>query len=147
MPVRRGDDGAIHTGPGIKNIILRMFRGWPDPANPVNETAALATLLYVLDPSTLDPVALTSDDFAGPGGGSSSAKPTDAYGYSAKSITATYKYFFFEDASLNWYILRKTIATGQIDYSKGTGGYESVYVNSTSAPVGPMTFDNYGAIF
>jgi hypothetical protein len=78
---------------------------------------------------------------------SGSTKATDSYGISAISETATYKYFFFEDASLNWYILRKTLATSVFNYTKGTGGYESVYVDSTSDPSGSLTFDTYGATF
>lgn len=76
-----------------------------------------------------------------------SGKATNAYGYQAKSTTASYTYFFYEDASLNWYIMRKTIATGVMDYTKGTGGYASVYVDSTSAPSGSPTFASYGNTF
>lgn len=74
-------------------------------------------------------------------------KVTSKYSISAISETATYKYFFFEDASLNWYIMRKTLATSIFDYAKGTGGYESVYVDSTSGPSGSPTFANYGSTF
>lgn len=80
---------------------------------------------------------------AASGGG----KATNMYGYQAKSITASYTYFFYEDAALNWYIMRKTIATGVMDYTKGTGGYASVYVDSTSAPSGSPTFASYGNTF
>lgn len=74
-------------------------------------------------------------------------KVTQKYAISAISLTDTYKYFFFEDASKNWYILRKTLATSIFDYAKGTGGYQSVYVDSTSGPSGSPTFDSYGDIF
>lgn len=80
---------------------------------------------------------------AASGGG----KATNMYGYQAKSTTAAYTYYFYEDASLNWYIMRKTIATGVMDYTKGTGGYASVYVDSTSAPSGSPTFASYGNTF
>lgn len=76
-----------------------------------------------------------------------SGKATSAYGYQAKSATASYTYYFYEDAALNWYIMRKTIATGVMDYTKGTGGYASVYVDSTSAPSGSPTFASYGNTF
>jgi hypothetical protein len=74
-------------------------------------------------------------------------KPSDAYSIVAISETATYKYFFFEDKDLNWYILRKTLATNVYDYAAGTGGYESVYSSPTADPTGSPTFDTYGAIF
>lgn len=80
---------------------------------------------------------------AASGGG----KATNMYGFQAKSTTASYTYYFYEDASLNWYIMRKTIATGVMDYTKGTGGYASVYVDSTSAPSGSPTFASYGNTF
>lgn len=80
---------------------------------------------------------------AASGGG----KATNMYGYQAKSTTASYTYYFYEDSSLNWYIMRKTIATGVMDYTKGTGGYASVYVDSTSAPSGSPTFASYGNTF
>jgi hypothetical protein len=80
-------------------------------------------------------------------GSGASGKATNGYSISAISETATYKYFFFEDASLNWYILRKTLATNVFEYTKGTGGYESVYVDATSGPSGSPTFDTYGATF
>lgn len=83
----------------------------------------------------------------GSGGGIPATKATDAYAFQATSTTASYVYYFYEDGAANWYILRETIATGVYDYAKGTGGYESVYVNSTSAPSGSPTFDSYEAIF
>lgn len=87
------------------------------------------------------PVRLVNSD------GESVAKVISSYAYQAKSLTATHKYYFFEDASLNWYIMRKTLATGVMDYAKGTGGYASVYVDSTSAPSGSPTFASYGNTF
>lgn len=79
--------------------------------------------------------------------GVKAGKATDAYGYQAVSETAIYKYFFFEDGSGGWYILRKTLATGIMNYAKGTGGYASVYVNATSDPSGSPTFASYDATF
>ena len=105
---------------------------YDDPANPTSISRTnLAT------EETLQAVLAAS------GGG----KATNMYGYQSKSTTATHKYFFYEDASLNWYIMRKTIATGVMDYTKGTGGYASVYVDSTSAPSGSPTFASYGNTF
>ena len=74
-------------------------------------------------------------------------KPSDKYSVVAISETATYKYFFFEDKDLNWYILRKTLASNVFDYAAGTGGYTSVYDSPTTDPTGSPTFDTYGAIF
>lgn len=81
------------------------------------------------------------------GSSSSLAKATDAYSIAAISETGTYKYFFFEDADLNYYIMRKTLATNIFAYTKGTGGYTSVYVDATSGPSGSPTFASYGATF
>lgn len=75
------------------------------------------------------------------------SKATAAYSISAISETATNKYFFFEDASLNWYILRKNLTTYVFSYAKGTGGYTSVYVDATSAPSPAPTYGTYGGIF
>lgn len=83
----------------------------------------------------------------GGGGGGGAAKTTDAYGIQAISDTGTYKYFFFEDASGNWYVMRKNLSTSVFDYTKGTGGYITVYVNSTSAPSGSPTYASYGVTF
>lgn len=75
------------------------------------------------------------------------AKPSDAYSYSAKSLNGNYKYFFFEDKDNNWYILRKNTATEVVDYAKGTGGVSSVFVDKDSAPSGSPTFASYAATF
>jgi len=79
--------------------------------------------------------------------GSDSAKATAAYSIQAVSDDGTYKYFFFEDASLNYYIMRKTKATSVFTYTKGTGGYASVYQSSILGPSGSPTFASYGNIF
>ncbi len=74
-------------------------------------------------------------------------KPTDRYGYSAKSVTATYKYYFFEDRDGNWYILRKTIATDLVEYAQGSGGVDSVFADNTSDPSGSPVFASYATTF
>jgi hypothetical protein len=80
-------------------------------------------------------------------GSGASGKATNGYSISAISETATHKYFFFEDASLNWYIMRKTLATNVFAYAKGTGGYESVYDSPTTDPDPAPTYGTYGEIF
>jgi len=75
------------------------------------------------------------------------AQMATEWGYCADSLTATYQYYFFEDKSLNYKIMRITLTTGVIAYATGTGGYTSVYVNNTSDPTGSPTFGTYGAIF
>ena len=75
------------------------------------------------------------------------SKATDRYAYSAKSETATYKYFFFEDKDGNWYILRKELATEIVRYAKGTGGIDSVFDSSTTDPSGSVTFASYATTF
>lgn len=97
---------------------------------------------YVWDTDTLTWVRMTQ-----PGGSSSSSKATEAYSISAISNDGTYKYFLFEDASLNYYIMRKNLSTNSFKYTKGTGGYLTVYVDSTHGPSGSPAFDTYGATF
>jgi len=75
------------------------------------------------------------------------AKTTDAYGIQAISDDGTYKYFFFEADNADYYILRKTIATSVFKYTKGTGGYAAVYVDSTHGPSGTPTWADRGATF
>jgi hypothetical protein len=82
-----------------------------------------------------------------PGGSSSSGKATDAYAISAISDDGTYKYFYYEDASANYYIMRKTLATSVFQYTKGTGGYSTVYVSATAGPSGSPTWAAYGTTF
>jgi hypothetical protein len=76
-----------------------------------------------------------------------STKPTDKYGYCAKSETISYRYYYFEDKDTNWYILRKNLTTEAVDYAIGSGGYSTVFVNSTSDPSGTPTFASYGNTF
>lgn len=75
------------------------------------------------------------------------SKATNAYSISAISEDATYKYFWFEDADKNYYVMRKHLTNNVFTYTKGTGGYESVYVNATSGPSGSPTWDSYGDTF
>lgn len=69
------------------------------------------------------------------------------YGIQAISEDATYKYFFFENSTADWYILRKHLVNATFDYAKGTGGYASVYVDSTHGPSGTPTYGSKGTIF
>lgn len=69
------------------------------------------------------------------------------YGISAISDDGTYKYFFFEDNDLNYYILRKHIANKVFTYTAGTGGYSAVYVDSTHGPSGSPTWGTKGSTF
>lgn len=77
----------------------------------------------------------------------SSGKATGAYSVSAISEDSTYKYFYFEDASLNYYIMRKHKTNKVFDYTKGTGGYATVYVSSSAGPSGSPTWASYGKTF
>lgn len=79
--------------------------------------------------------------------GSSTSKATAAYSIVAISDDGTYKYFWFEDADLNYYIMRKTLATSVFTYTKGTGGYSAVYQSSILGPSGSPTFSSYGNTF
>lgn len=72
---------------------------------------------------------------------------TKAYSVSAVSDDGTYKYFFFEDASLNYYIMRKHKTNKVFDYTKGTGGYAAVYQSAILGPSGSPTFASYGNTF
>jgi hypothetical protein len=89
----------------------------------------------------------TASGGGGGGGGIPANKATDAYGYQADSLTATYQYYFYEDGAGNWYILRETLSTGVYSYARGTGGYTSVYVDNVSAPSGTPTWGTYDEIF
>lgn len=72
---------------------------------------------------------------------------TKAYAWQATSDDGTYKYFFFEDASLNYYIMRKHKTNKVATYTKGTGGYSAVYVSVSAGPSGTPTWGTYGATF
>ena len=93
----------------------------------------------VLDSSGNIPVS------SGSSGGA--AKATDAYAWQATSDDGTYKYFYFEDASANYYIMRKHKTNKVATYTKGTGGYASVYVSASAGPSGSPTWASYGTTF
>jgi len=75
------------------------------------------------------------------------SKPTDIYAIQAISDDGTYKYYFYEAANKDWYVMRKHIANNVFSYVKGTGGYESVYQSAILGPSGSPTYDSYGDIF
>lgn len=74
-------------------------------------------------------------------------KQSDLYGYQATSEDATYEYIFKEDKDGNWLIVRLHKTTDVATYSRGTGGYASIYVDADSAPSGSHTWASYGATF
>lgn len=92
-------------------------------------------------------VSLSIPAGGGGGGEAVATSPTANYGYCAKSETATHQYLFYEDANDNWYVLRRNLTTEVVDYGKGVGGYQSVYVDKTTAPTPAPTYDTYGATF
>ena len=106
----------------------------------VNSTGKASNVELETDGSV--PVTIKVDEST-----SSFGKPTDAYSIQAISDDGTYKYFFFEADDADYYILRKHIANKVFDYTKGTGGYSSVYVDATSAPSGSPTWADYGTTF
>ena len=112
------------------------------PNKTGDNVQAKRTANYVWNSSTLEWDRMTQ-----PGGSSSSGKATDAYGIQAISDDGTYKYFFFEDASANYYVMRKNLSTSVFTYTKGTGGYSSVYQSSILGPSGSPTFADYGTTF
>lgn len=75
------------------------------------------------------------------------SKPTDLYGIQAISNDGTYKYFFFEDADTNYYVLRKLIATSVFSYVAGNGSYTTVYQSSVLGPSGSPNWQSYGLTF
>ena len=74
-------------------------------------------------------------------------KDINAYAWQATSDDGTYKYFYFEDSSLNYYIMRKHKTNKVADYTKGTGGYTTAYNSPTTAPQGTPNWASYGATF
>ena len=71
-------------------------------------------------------------------GGSSAT----VWGINNKEATATYKYFGFQDASGNWYIMRKTIATNIFEYVAGASAYATAWTNRAS-----QTYTDYATAF
>lgn len=76
-----------------------------------------------------------------------SALATDEYGINAISEDATYKYFWFEADNLDYYVMRKHKTTSVFSFTKGTGGYASVYVDEASGPSGSPTWASRGNTF
>lgn len=128
-----GGGGGGGTANGLTDEQLRAS---PVPVEATIDTAGLATdmgqdeIIAAIEASVTTPF-----------------KPTDAYSIQAISDDGTYKYFFFEDKDLNYYVMRKTLATGFFGYTKGTGGFATVYVNSTTGPSGSPTWASYGTTF
>lgn len=129
--------GSSGGGGGTANGLTdEQLRASPVPVEATIDTAGLATdmgqdeIIAAIEASVTTPF-----------------KPTDAYSIQAISDDGTYKYFFFEDKDLNYYVMRKTLATGFFGYTKGTGGFATVYVNSTTGPSGSPTWASYGTTF
>ena len=81
------------------------------------------------------------------GGSSSSGKATDAYGIQAVSDDGTYKYFFFENATPDYYVMLKDKSTKVFDYDAGAGSYTTVYQSAILGPSGTPSWASYGATF
>jgi hypothetical protein len=64
------------------------------------------------------------------------------YGISNIEETGTYKYYGFEDASGNWYIMRKTLATNAYLYSAGSSNYSTNWTNRAS-----LSYTSYSTAF
>ena len=97
------------------------------------------------DGSTVNRLKINSDGSIN--ASSVPAKSSDAYGWQATSDDGTYKYFYFEDASANYYVMRKHKTNKVATYTKGTGGYTTVYVSSSAGPSGAPTWSTYGGTF
>lgn len=141
---------------------LKFLENWPMPSfNTGGQSGGLTDAELRASPvpvsATIDTTGLATDTGQATGNASLSSidtkldgiisKATDAYSIAAISDDGTYKYFWFEDAALNYYIMRKTLATSIFLYTKGTGGYASVYQSSILGPSGSPTFASYGNTF
>ena len=128
-----GGGGGGGTANGLTDEQLRAS---PVPVEATIDTTGLATetgqdeIVAAIEASVTTPF-----------------KPTDAYSVQAISDDGTYKYFFFEDASLNYYVMRKTLATNVFAYTKGVGGYATVYQSAILGPSGSPTWASYGVTF
>lgn len=119
------------------------------------DAAAKRVVIRAQDPSSGSFVNIAAHDngdgtyglSTSSGDGYEIPKITDKFGIQAISNDGTYKYFWFEDDTSDWYIMRKNLTTFVFDYTKGTGGYSSVYQNSTSGPSGSPTWADRGATF
>jgi hypothetical protein len=157
--VKLADGQVVYIDP---KAFADLFEGLLKPVADFGDKAIALKLLNNSNakPSQYIPVRLTDGEkfyegtatvIAG-GGSSSSASssggPLATYGYSAKSTTDTYKYFFYEDSEGAWCIIRKNLSTEVVDYARGTGGYDTVYVDSTTAPtVDSGDFVSWGEAF
>ena len=97
------------------------------------------------DGSTVNRLKINSDGSIN--ASSVPAKSSDEFGITAISEDATYKYFWFEADDADYYIMRKNKTTKVFTFTKGTGGYTTVYVNETSGPSGSPTWGTRGATF
>ena len=97
------------------------------------------------DGSTVNRLKINSDGSIN--ASSVPAKSSDEFGITAISEDATYKYFWFEADDADYYIMRKNKTTKVFTFTKGTGGYTTVYVNETSGPSGSRTWGTRGATF
>lgn len=97
------------------------------------------------DGSTVNRLKINSDGSIN--ASSVPAKSSDEYGITAISEDATYKYFWFEADDLDYYIMRKNKTTKVFTFTKGTGGYTTVYVSETSGPSGSPTWGTRGTTF
>jgi len=80
-------------------------------------------------------------------GTSTPPKASDEYGIQAISDDGTYKYFFFENDSTNYFVMRKNLTTKVFSYTKGTGSYTTVYQSEILGPSGSPTWGTRGATF
>ena len=148
---------------------LKFLENWPMPSfNTGGQSGGLTDAELRASPvpvsATIDTTGLATDAGQATGNASLSSidtklstlttavgtiisKATDAYSIAAISDDGTYKYFWFEDAALNYYIMRKTKTTSIFLYTKGTGGYASVYQSAILGPSGSPTFASYGNTF
>lgn len=74
-------------------------------------------------------------------------KEADRYGIQAESEDATYQYYWFEADNADYYIMRYHKTNLIYEFTKGTGGYAAVYVDSTHGPSGTPTWADRGATF
>lgn len=151
----RAGGGAVITGGGASGGLTdEELRASPVPVLASIDTTGLATdtnqttiIGHVDGIETLIGTTNTKLDTLTSTLQTVTTKATDAYSICAISEDSTYKYFFFEDATLNYYVMRKHKTNQTFDYTRGTGGYATVYVNSTSAPSGSPVYASYGNTF
>lgn len=145
---------SFNTGGQSGGLTDAQLRASPVPVTATIDTTGLATsakqdtlIGYVDGLETLVTSTNTKLDSLNTAVGTIISKATDAYSVVAISNDGTYKYFWFEDATSNYYIMRKTLATSIFTYTKGTGGYSAVYQSAILGPSGSPTFASYGTTF